>query len=224
MGADTKQSIKNLVLSALASQFKNARKGAAQAVSAIAIIELQRQEWKEIITTLVANAQGLTLEYKLASLETLGYICEELPEKTLTVEQIDQVLSALVTNMQPHIDNVDVKLNAITALTFCLRFCDKNFQLEHEKSLIVLNLLGNCASPVSDIRMKAAQCILEIVRCYYDYIGGPTLEQIANATFTMIKNDDTEEDALNLSSAMWFAWGVLLNSGIGEGIRSLSSN
>jgi len=24
-------------------------------------------------------------------------------------------------------------------------------------------------------------------------------------------------DALNLSSAMWFAWGVLLNSGIGEG-------
>lgn len=29
--------------------------------------------------------------------------------------------------------------------------------------------------------------------------------------------DITEEDALNLSSALWFAWGVLLNSGIGEG-------
>jgi ionotropic glutamate receptor NMDA 1 len=27
----------------------------------------------------------------------------------------------------------------------------------------------------------------------------------------------TQEDALNLSSAIWFAWGVLLNSGIGEG-------
>jgi ionotropic glutamate receptor NMDA 1 len=33
----------------------------------------------------------------------------------------------------------------------------------------------------------------------------------------------TEEDALNLSSAIWFAWGVLLNSGIGEGTpRSFS--
>ncbi|XP_071438571.1 glutamate [NMDA] receptor subunit 1-like [Hetaerina americana] len=33
-----------------------------------------------------------------------------------------------------------------------------------------------------------------------------------------------EEDALNLSSAIWFAWGVLLNSGIGEGApRSLSA-
>ncbi|XP_054159654.1 glutamate [NMDA] receptor subunit 1-like [Oppia nitens] len=29
--------------------------------------------------------------------------------------------------------------------------------------------------------------------------------------------DVTEEDALNLSSAIWFAWGVLFNSGIGEG-------
>jgi ionotropic glutamate receptor NMDA 1 len=28
---------------------------------------------------------------------------------------------------------------------------------------------------------------------------------------------DREETALNLSSAMWFSWGVLLNSGIGEG-------
>lgn len=42
--------------------------------------------------------------------------------------------------------------------------------------------------------------------------------------FKLAKSDDTEEDALNLSSAMWFAWGVLLNSGIGEGTpRSFSA-
>ncbi|XP_052811144.1 glutamate [NMDA] receptor subunit 1-like isoform X2 [Mya arenaria] len=42
--------------------------------------------------------------------------------------------------------------------------------------------------------------------------------------FKLAKNDDTEEDALNMSSAMWFAWGVLLNSGIGEGTpRSFSA-
>lgn len=39
--------------------------------------------------------------------------------------------------------------------------------------------------------------------------------------FKLAKSDDTEEDALNLSSAMWFAWGVLLNSGIGEGLYAL---
>ncbi|XP_078663345.1 glutamate receptor ionotropic, NMDA 1-like isoform X1 [Branchiostoma floridae x Branchiostoma belcheri] len=39
-----------------------------------------------------------------------------------------------------------------------------------------------------------------------------------------LSNDEEEEDALNLSSAMWFSWGVLLNSGIGEGTpRSFSA-
>lgn len=36
--------------------------------------------------------------------------------------------------------------------------------------------------------------------------------------FKLANIDGTEEDALNLSSAIWFAWGVLLNSGIGEGM------
>uniref|UniRef100_A0A8D8LK52 Glutamate [NMDA] receptor subunit 1 n=1 Tax=Cacopsylla melanoneura TaxID=428564 RepID=A0A8D8LK52_9HEMI len=42
--------------------------------------------------------------------------------------------------------------------------------------------------------------------------------------FRLSNSDNTEEDALNLSSAIWFAWGVLLNSGIGEGTpRSFSA-
>lgn len=39
--------------------------------------------------------------------------------------------------------------------------------------------------------------------------------------FKIANSEGTEEDALNLSSAIWFAWGVLLNSGIGEGKFSL---
>lgn len=34
-----------------------------------------------------------------------------------------------------------------------------------------------------------------------------------------VNSEEEEEDALTLSSAMWFSWGVLLNSGIGEGER-----
>ncbi|OQV18471.1 Glutamate [NMDA] receptor subunit 1 [Hypsibius exemplaris] len=35
--------------------------------------------------------------------------------------------------------------------------------------------------------------------------------------YVLPESNEPEDDALNLSSAMWFAWGVLLNSGIGEG-------
>lgn len=38
--------------------------------------------------------------------------------------------------------------------------------------------------------------------------------------YRLPSGDATEEDALNLSSAIWFAWGVLLNSGIGEGTNT----
>ncbi|XKL62120.1 hypothetical protein PGB90_001953 [Kerria lacca] len=42
--------------------------------------------------------------------------------------------------------------------------------------------------------------------------------------YKLSNTEGTEEDALNLSSAIWFAWGVLLNSGIGEGTpRSFSA-
>ncbi|XP_077994153.1 glutamate receptor ionotropic, NMDA 1-like [Glandiceps talaboti] len=42
--------------------------------------------------------------------------------------------------------------------------------------------------------------------------------------FKLANESGEEEDALNLSSAMWFSWGVLFNSGIGEGTpRSFSA-
>jgi ionotropic glutamate receptor NMDA 1 len=42
--------------------------------------------------------------------------------------------------------------------------------------------------------------------------------------YRLANMDGTEEDALNLSSAIWFAWGVLLNSGIGEGNKETILN
>lgn len=38
-----------------------------------------------------------------------------------------------------------------------------------------------------------------------------------------VNSEEEEEDALTLSSAMWFSWGVLLNSGIGEGESELTA-
>lgn len=44
------------------------------------------------------------------------------------------------------------------------------------------------------------------------------------ARFKMSTTESTEEDALNLSRALWFTWGVLLNSGIGDSTpRSFSA-
>lgn len=196
LAPEVKEEIRKNVLGTLASSSKNARKGAAQAVSAIACIELPRKEWNKIIDILAANAQGEVLEYKLASLETLGYICEELPINGLSVEKVDLVLSALVSNLLPQVDKEEVKLSALTALIDCIKFCDKNFKVENERDTIIINILNCCPSPNEEIRMKAMQCLLEVVRCFYDFIADKTLENIGIVTFNDIRVDAAEEVAL----------------------------
>lgn len=176
----------------MASSSKLARKGAAQAVSAIASIEIPLGQWNNIINTLSVNAQGETLEFKLSSLETLSYICEELPEKSLPQDQINSMLVAIISNVSPENLNEDVRQIALKALAACLRFCEKNFQVQKEKDLIMTNILANCSSPNVDIRIKSLQCVLEVVRCYYDNIA-EYLVQIGVVTSSNIQAEDNEE-------------------------------
>jgi len=193
---EPKEQIKRNALKTLASPFKSAWKGAAQAVSAIASIEIPRGEWLDIITILTENANGEVPEYKLASLESLGYIFEELREGSLTPTQVNLSLSVLIINLMPHIQLDELKLSSLSTLTNCIKFCEPNFKTITERNTIISNVLACCSVPNQDIRMKGMQCILEIVRCFYDYIDSKLLEIIANTTFNCIRNDKVEEVAL----------------------------
>uniref|UniRef100_A0A8C4MGP5 Glutamate receptor n=1 Tax=Equus asinus asinus TaxID=83772 RepID=A0A8C4MGP5_EQUAS len=64
----------------------------------------------------------------------------------------------------------------------------------------------------------------EIPRSTLDSFMQPFQTRPAGRTLPLVNSEEEEEDALTLSSAMWFSWGVLLNSGIGEGApRSFSA-
>lgn len=54
------------------------RKQVASAVAAIASIEVPRNEWLEIIPNLCNNAANESIDIVNASVETLGFICEEI--------------------------------------------------------------------------------------------------------------------------------------------------
>ena len=63
----------------LASAQAKARHTAAQAVAAIATIDLPHNQWPELIQGLVNNVTNTNNAYvKQSSLEALGYICEEI--------------------------------------------------------------------------------------------------------------------------------------------------
>jgi importin subunit beta-1 len=50
----------------------------ANILAQIAAIEIPRQEWDELVPNLCQNSTSEDLNIRLASLKTLGYICEEL--------------------------------------------------------------------------------------------------------------------------------------------------
>ena len=191
--AQHKTTVKNLALATLASPHRNARKGAAQLISSIAKLELPKNEWPEIVSILATNAQGANVDYKLVSLETLGYIAEEMNEKAINEQLVDVILNALVTNVMAPADKPDVKLTALTALANCVKLCDKNFKVDHEKDILVSQILACITGSNNDIRMKAMFSLLEIVRWHYDYIGGATLEKLGVATINVLKNQENED-------------------------------
>ena len=80
----SKSQIRSLTLSTLASLDRDIRNAAAQAVSAVAVLDLPLHSWPEILSILVT--------IQAASIITLGYICQELDRSHLAKQQSDQPL------------------------------------------------------------------------------------------------------------------------------------
>jgi importin subunit beta-1 len=87
------------MLATLATHSSIVRKQVASAIAAIAAIEIPRKEWLELIPNLSENSVNPDIEIKSASLETLGFICEELVTEDLTDELKNKVVLALTTNI-----------------------------------------------------------------------------------------------------------------------------
>ena len=82
-------------------QLSAARHTAALVIAKVAAIELPRGEWRELIATLLANMSTTPVNSGLqqATLQALGYVCEEmgyLADDVLNQEQINSILTAVV--------------------------------------------------------------------------------------------------------------------------------
>ena len=98
----------SLVLTALSRllQLAAARHTAALVIAKVAAIELPRGEWRELIAALLANMSTTPPNSGLqqATLQALGYVCEEmgyLADDVLDQEQINSILTAVVQVCSP---------------------------------------------------------------------------------------------------------------------------
>jgi importin subunit beta-1 len=115
------------ILANLATHSPLVRSQVASAVAAIAAIEIPRKEWLDLIPNLCSNAAHENLDVRMASLQTLGYICDELQVDDLTNELKNNIILALINNISLDPSMVKPTSLSVKALLSALPYASQNF-------------------------------------------------------------------------------------------------
>jgi importin subunit beta-1 len=161
-------------------QAQLARHTAALALAKIAAIELPLKQWPTLITTLLGNMgqQPPNQALKQATLESLGYICEEmgrLPQDVLEQGQVNSILTAVHQGMHKDEPDRDVRRAATTAMYNALEFAQTNFENQAERDVLMMAIFEGTTSPDEVIRQESFQCLVKVASGYYDKL--PTYMQ-----------------------------------------------
>ncbi|GLJ12611.1 hypothetical protein SUGI_0194600 [Cryptomeria japonica] len=139
--ASVKTQIKEFLLQTLNSPARDAGHTSGQVIAKIAGIELKHGEWPQLIKVLLANAEGSQPAHlRQSTLETLGFVCEEVSSDSLAQDEVNSILTAVVQGMNsnsPEDGGGDVRLAATRALYNALDFAQTNFDNDMERDYIM---------------------------------------------------------------------------------------
>lgn len=190
-----KQHVREAVVSTLHSDIPDVRHTAAMVVAKVAAIDLLRKEWPTLIQTLLANmgAQPPVHGTRTATLEAMGYVCEEMAavkEEVLTPQEVNMILTAVVAGMGPTEPN-ESRLAATTALCNAIEFAGHNFENEQERNMLMQVVCQGTQSSEIRIRTASFECLHEIAAIYYSKLP-PYITELYNITVKAIKEDQEE--------------------------------
>jgi hypothetical protein len=190
-----RSTIKTALLGTLNSDSPDVRHTASMVVAKVAAIELPFKQWNDLVTSLINN-MNTSPGLKQATLEALGYICEEmalLKEEVLTPPEVNMILTAVVAGMRPDEPSQDIRLAATTALSNALEFAEHNFDNEQERNYIMQMVCQGTVAPNAKIRVESFYCLHEIGAGYYRHLPA-YMQEVFNITVNAIKNEGEDED------------------------------
>ncbi|KAH6651801.1 armadillo-type protein [Truncatella angustata] len=200
---DTKTRVKSLALQTLSSTNAQAGQAAAQVIASIAGIELPRDQWPDLLSTLVQNVSSGGPHQKQASLTCIGYICESQdPElRTALISHSNAILTAVVQGARKEETNNEVRLSAISALGDSLEFVGNNFKHEGERNYIMQVVCEATQADDSRIQQGAFGCLNRIMGLYYENMRFYMEKALFGLTILGMKNED--EDVAKLAVEFW---------------------
>jgi importin subunit beta-1 len=186
-----KLKIKELLLVTLGSSVHDARHTSSQVIAKVASIEIARREWQDLVAKLLGNmtSAGAPAPLKQATLEALGYVCEEISPQDLEQDQVNAVLTAVVQGMNQTELSPEVRLAAVKALYNALDFAESNFANEMERNYIMKVVCDTAVSKEVEIRQAAFECLVAIASTYYSHLE-PFMDTIFYLTANAVKGDE----------------------------------
>jgi importin subunit beta-1 len=201
--ANTKAQVKQSALQTLASSDNRAGLSAAQFIASIAAIELPREQWPELMPTLVENVGSGSDQKKQSSLTTIGFICESDDQdlRDSLAQHSNAILTAVVQGARKEEPNNDIRNAAITALGDSLEFVRTNFENEGERNYIMQVVCEATQADDTRIQQGAYGCLNRIMGLYYEKMRFYMEKALFGLTIQGMKSD--EEDVAKLAVEFW---------------------
>ncbi|KAI9665277.1 MAG: karyopherin beta [Trizodia sp. TS-e1964] len=195
--------LKELSLRALQSSDSKAGSSAAQFIASIAAIELPRDLWPQLMTTLVQNVSSGSTNLKQASLTAIGFICESSDQdlRDSLTQHSNAILTAVVQGARKEEENQDVRHAAISALGDSLEFVRTNFDNEGERNYIMQVICEATQSDDNRVQEGAFGCLNRIMSLYYDKMRFYMEKALFGLTIMGMKSE--EEDVAKLAVEFW---------------------
>ncbi|KAJ3228362.1 karyopherin beta [Clydaea vesicula] len=164
---ETRNQVKINLVQALSSQDIKCGTAAAQAIAAVAGIELPVSQWLELIPGLLQNINTDVQTTKQASLQAIGFICEIVDPAFLSIHS-NSILTAVAQGARKEESNEYIRLAAIQALINSIEFIKNNFDNEGERNYIMQIVCEATQSKNAEVQVSAFECLVKIVATYYD--------------------------------------------------------
>ncbi|KAI1391938.1 ARM repeat-containing protein [Hypoxylon trugodes] len=200
---ETKTRVKELAIQTLSSNNAQAGQAAAQVIASIAVIELPRSQWPDLLQVLVQNVSSGAPHQKQASLTCIGYICEsqDTDLRSALIGHSNAILTAVVQGARKEETNLEVRLSAISALGDSLEFVGNNFKHEGERNYIMQVVCEATQAEDARIQQGAFGCLNRIMALYYENMRYYMEKALFGLTILGMKNDD--EDVAKLAVEFW---------------------
>lgn len=204
MDESVKSQVKSSLLGTLHASAADVAHTAAMVVAKVGAIEIPRNGWPELIHSLISNAQNMEQRtLRQATLQAIGYLCEELgafEEDYLDQDTVNLVLTAVVGGMRPDETDVEIKLAATKALNNALEFASTNFKNEQERNYMMQVICQETLAQDPRVRQSSWECLVSIVEMYY-----VTLPAYINSIFELTQRavKDSEESVALQALEFW---------------------